>query len=55
MDTQHTAIHIRLWQRPFWLLSIAKFLLCMAVYMLIPILPYCLSQLFGRRSASWSI
>ena len=40
MDTQHTAIHIRLWQRPFWLLSIAKFLLCMAVYMLIPILPY---------------
>ena len=40
MDTQHTAIHIRLWKRPFWLLSIAKFLLCMAVYMLIPILPY---------------
>ena len=40
MDTQHTAIHIRLWQRSFWLLSIAKFLLCMAVYMLIPILPY---------------
>ena len=40
MDTQHTAIHIRLWQRSFWLLSIAKFLLCMVVYMLIPILPY---------------
>ena len=40
MDTQHTVIHIRLWQRSFWLLSIAKFLLCMAVYMLIPILPY---------------
>lgn len=40
MDTQNTAIHIRLWQRPFWLLSISKFLLCMTVYMLIPILPY---------------
>lgn len=33
MDTQNTPIHIRLWNRDFWLLAIANLLLTMAVYM----------------------
>jgi MFS family permease len=39
MDTQNTPIHIRLWHREFWMLALANMLLCMAVYMLIPVLP----------------
>jgi MFS family permease len=39
MDTQNTPIHIKLWHKGFWLLSIANMLLTMSVYMLIPILP----------------
>lgn len=33
MDTQNTPIHIRLWNRDFWLLAIANLLLTMAIYM----------------------
>ena len=33
MDTQNTPIHIRLWNRDFWLLAIANLLMTMAVYM----------------------
>ena len=39
MDTQNTPVHVRLWHRGFWLLAIANLLLCMAVYMLLPVLP----------------
>ena len=39
MDTQNTPVHIRLWHRDFWLLSLANFLLSAMVYMYIPILP----------------
>ena len=39
MNTQSTAIHIRLWHREFWLMAIANLLLSMAVTMLIPSLP----------------
>lgn len=39
MDTQNTPVHIRLWHRDFWLLSLANLLLSAMCYMYIPILP----------------
>ena len=39
MDTQNTPVHINLWHREFWMLSLSNLFLCMAVYMLIPVVP----------------
>ena len=39
MDTQNTPVHMKLWHRGFWSLSIANMLLAIAVYMLLPIIP----------------
>ncbi len=39
MNTQNTEVHIKLWHRDFWLMSIANLLLTMSVYCLIPVLP----------------
>ena len=39
MNTQNTPIHVRLWHRDFWLLSIANLLLTMSVYILVPTFP----------------
>ncbi len=39
MDTQNTPIHIRLWNKDFWLLSIAHLLLITSMYILIPAIP----------------
>ena len=39
VDTQYTPLHIRLWNKDFWLLVFADMLMCMAVTMLIPTLP----------------
>lgn len=39
MNTQNTAVHIRLWHKEFWMMAIANLLLSMAVTMLIPSLP----------------
>ena len=39
MDTQNTPIHIKLWHRDFWLMSMAGLLVTMSVYMLVPALP----------------
>lgn len=39
MDTQNTPIHIRLWHRDFWMLSLANLFMSSMVYMFIPILP----------------
>lgn len=39
MNTQNTQIHISQWKRGFWLLAIANFLLAMAVYVLVPVMP----------------
>lgn len=39
MDTQNTPIHIRLWHKDFWLLSIAHLLLMTSMYILIPAIP----------------
>ena len=39
MNTQNTPIHVRLWHRDFWLLSIANLLLSMSVYILVPTFP----------------
>lgn len=39
MDTQNTPVHIRLWNRDFWLLAIANLLVSMAIYMQVTLLP----------------
>ena len=47
MNTQNTPVHIRLWHREFWQMSIANWLLNMAAYMLIPVMPLWLLQTVG--------
>ena len=39
MNSQNTPVHIRLWHRDFWLMSVANLLLTAAVYMLVPTMP----------------
>ena len=39
MNTQNTPIHLKLWHKDFWRMSVANMLLTMSVYALIPILP----------------
>jgi len=39
MNTQNTPVHLRLWHRDFWLMSIANLLLAMSVYILVPSFP----------------
>lgn len=39
MNSQNTPIHLKLWHREFWLMSLASLLLTSAVYMLIPVMP----------------
>jgi len=39
MNTQNTPIHVRLWHRDFWLMSIANMLLAISVYIFVPSLP----------------
>ena len=39
MNTQNTPVHVRLWHRDFWLMSIANMLLAVSVYILVPSLP----------------
>lgn len=44
MYTQNTPVHIHLWHRDFWKMSIANMLLTMSVYMFMPLLPLCMMQ-----------
>ena len=44
MDTQNTPVHIRLWHRDFWLLSLANMLLSAMAYMYIPVIPKHLTE-----------
>jgi MFS family permease len=39
MNTQNTPVHVKLWHKDFWRMSLANMLLTMSVYTLIPILP----------------
>jgi MFS family permease len=39
MNSQNTPVHVRLWHRDFWLMSIANMMLAISVYILIPSLP----------------
>ncbi|MGP1492010.1 MAG: MFS transporter [Prevotella fusca] len=39
MDTQNIPVHVRLWNKHFWLLAMANLLLVMSSYMLIPVIP----------------
>lgn len=40
MNTQNTPVHIKLWHRGFWKISIANFLLSMASCVFLPTIPY---------------
>ena len=53
MDTQNTPIHINLWHREFWMLSLANLFLCMAIYMLIPIVPEWLIKM--QHTTHWHV
>ena len=53
MDTQNTPIHINLWHREFWMLSLANLFLCMAIYMLIPIVPEWLLKM--QHTTHWQV
>ncbi|MCI6119641.1 MAG: MFS transporter [Prevotella sp.] len=44
MNTQNTPVHISLWHKGFWLLSIANLLVTMSVYALIPVMPQWLME-----------
>lgn len=44
MNTQNTPVHIKLWHREFWQMSIANLLLNMSAYMLIPVMPLWLME-----------
>lgn len=44
---QNTPVHTHLWHRDFWLMVLANLLLCMSVYMLIPVLPTYLMDVEG--------
>lgn len=39
MNTQNTPVHITLWHKGFWLLSLANLFVTMGVYALIPVMP----------------
>lgn len=53
MNTQNAPIHIRQWQRNFWLMAIANMLLSSAVTMLIPTLP--LRMLYTDGLATYEV
>lgn len=42
MDTQNIPVHVRLWNKHFWLLAMANLLLVMSSYMLIATIPLCM-------------
>ena len=44
MNTQNTPVHITLWHKGFWLLSLANLFVTMAVYALLPTMPQWLMQ-----------
>lgn len=47
MHTQDTKVHIRLWNKDFWLMALANLLLTMSVYSLLPVLPQWTCRLPG--------
>ena len=55
MDTQNTPVHVRLWNRDFWLLAFANMLVTMAVYMQLVLLQaapgVCHSMVRGSMAA----
>ena len=50
MNTQGTKVHIRLWNREFWLMAISNLLLSMSITMLIPSLPLWLNLYVGMSN-----
>ena len=50
MNTQNTPVHIRLWHKDFWMVSIANMLLSMAITMMIPTLPNWMMMADGLTS-----
>ena len=52
MDTQNIPVHVRLWNKHFWLLAMANLLLVMSSYMLIATIP---SQMIDRGYSMFQI
>ena len=50
MNNQNTTLHIRLWNRDFWLMAVANLLLTVSVTILIPTLPMWMEMVNGLSS-----
>ena len=55
MDTQFTPVHIRLWNKDFWLLMSAELLISVSVCMLLPTMPRWLFSVEEMNSAETGI
>ena len=47
MNTQNTPVHVNLWHKDFWVLSIANMLLAVVMYMQLPLLPAWMADSLG--------
>jgi MFS family permease len=57
MNSQNTPVHVRLWHRDFWLMSIANMMLSMSVYVLVPSMPVWLieTERFSAREVGFAM
>lgn len=55
MNTQNTPVHIKLWHRGFWMVAIANFMVALAVYIFLPIIPLWLIEGKGCSSTEAGI
>ena len=47
MNTQNTPVHVNLWHKDFWVLSLADLLLAVVMYMQLPLLPGWMTAGYG--------
>ena len=55
MDTQNTPVHVKLWHKEFWYMSIAGLLLSSAMYILVPVMPQWLTDNCGLSTEAAAI
>lgn len=56
MDTQNIPVHVRLWNKHFWLLAVANLLLVMSAYVLTPVIPvWTLIRGYGMTNSAISV
>lgn len=55
MDTQNTPVHIKLWHREFWFMTLAGMLLSTSMYMLVPPLAMTMASQLGFSNAETAV